>query len=672
MKWYSSIPIQPCGCRRLLFTWMLLLMFQTMSPAVADAQQSPQNTTGPYDDLPVINADNAADIEHKFQLGVGAHGGTSLGSDQTMSPDGTLLAVAKSHFVTVWDIQNHVVLQRITLADDVIAVTLTHDNDILIETADLVISLYQTVTGEEIWRLDTREAFPLSGISAGKILLSPDRQTLVTFEYAGSIDVKVIDVPTFELRHQVYRVWNTPSRPEISPDSRYLAIGYVYGASELINLQSGDVDQKLSRGGALNYSFSADTQYVAVGGRANVKVWDVATGTELKELPSGGWAAMSNDGTLVAIGKHNYPNIGTPIEIWDWANETLLLELGEHEGDVQHLRFSPDDQVLSTAGGDGIAAMWDVDDGELLHLIRGHVYEVQSLAIYPQGDRLASIAGIYSYQNCELIIWDLAQQDALHRRAIETPCLDLVVSPNGDMLALASSERNVYLFDATNLDELGLISMDVPNAPSITSIAFSPDGENITLTAYGNGVARWNFDTEAFLHMQDPSIRYNDVLFSSDGEHIAAAGWDSDITFWDASNGAQAFTLRAHASSVTGLGFSPVQNQLASTDGRTIRIWDLDTRLQEETIYQAGRGLAYSPDSSILASNSDGALSIWATQDWSLRNQLIDELPTSSSDDVAFTPDGKLIAMGMDDGSIHLWGVSLTTEYGLYLPFVIR
>jgi WD40 repeat protein len=103
--------------------------------------------------------------------------------------------------------------------------------------------------------------------------------------------------------------------------------------------------------------------------------------------------AFTPDRRLLASGSMD----GT-VWLWDLAERRALNRLDNGSEDaVITIAFSPDGQVLASAGGnpnasnpDNTIRLWDTLSGELLNTLEGHTTTVGSLTFSPQGELLAS------------------------------------------------------------------------------------------------------------------------------------------------------------------------------------------------------------------------------------------------------------------------------------------
>ena len=151
------------------------------------------------------------------------------------------------------------------------------------------------------------------------------------------------------------------------------------------------------------------------------------------------------------------------------------------------------------------------------------------------------------------------------------------------------------------------------------------------------------------------------VAFSPDGKYIATGDIDGDVGFWEVGDD-DVIDYVDLGGEVRGVAFSPNGNYLAAdgNDGNvTVWLLDVATRTTVRGTYVHDdadniNSIAYSPDGRYVAVGMD---IVWAFL-WDLNSGAVNgwgKLDASEVYDVAFSPDGRYLATGNDNGDLTLW-----------------
>lgn len=103
-----------------------------------------------------------------------------------------------------------------------------------------------------------------------------------------------------------------------------------------------------------------------------------------------------------------------------------------------------------------------------------------------------------------------------------------------------------------------------------------------------------------------------------------------------------------------GLAFSPNGKLLAVSDQQAYTVWEISTGQIFRRIPDAYGEVAFTPDGRSLAGWYDGQFTIWNLETWLVEKTLNINLPLVQ-DGLAFSPDGRLLAVPDSENSVNIW-----------------
>ncbi|MDX2127405.1 MAG: CAP domain-containing protein [Chloroherpetonaceae bacterium] len=228
---------------------------------------------------------------------------------------------------------------------------------------------------------------------------------------------------------------------------------------------------------------------------------------------------------------------------------------------------------------------------------------------------------------------------------------------DGELVAGAGREGNIYIFNAESGEELRVIKG--AHKKAIRSLAFSPTDETLLVTASDDRLIKvWNARTGKLL--QSMSGLKRDILsvsFSYDGTVIATGSYDNTIRFWDVSTGELLRTMEAGLDQISALTFSPNSRVIAAVMSfGSIAFWDVQkAKLLAYAKDHYVKGMAFSPDSKFLATASqDGNVRLWSMVTGTVA-QTLKHNAAIEVNAVAFNTDAQLLASGSSDNFLRIW-----------------
>src|SRR5262245_1307415 len=394
-------------------------------------------------------------------------------------------------------------------------------------------------------------------------------------------------------------------------------------------------------------AFSPDGRQIALGGSADepvVRVWDAATGKVLAEWAHAGFVdlpvlAYSADGTRLAFAH------GTSVSVGDTKSGKVLQRWKGEFQYPRHVAFSADGKSLAVTGRgregrDGFRVqVWDPDTGTPKH---NHVIDNTSpfVRLSPDGSALA----VPDWAEGLVRLLDAATGKLLVTARGANRPMEVAFAADGKTFTASSDDGKIRIWETTAgklLHRFGEV------AEGIDRIALSADGKTVAATNEWTGDIRlWDVAAGKELHTLDGHRKGPvSVAFAADGRSVLVAdrdlrhssppqpsqGWS--LRRWDARNAVETHTWQYRPDSeVRYTAFSPDAARRAvahnngrlrlydTASGKETAAWDLPTKTvtiirgkdppeKHQSLWDTD--LAFSPDSTTLATASIGSVTLW-------------------------------------------------------------
>ncbi len=426
-------------------------------------------------------------------------------------------------------------------------------------------------------------------------------------------------------------------------------------------------------------TFSPDGKTVATAHSDQIQFWDIESGRLCSKLNVSTQLfplVYSPDGSLIASG-----NRDGEMQLWKVPtdNITSILQhawgaiVGKNTctfwGHAEYFRFSAiafsrDSKMVASANSDGTVRVWKIDTGIEEFTLIQHIGGVNALAFSQTDSTLTSLS--LKLGQISASVWNTDTGKELSTEIIDEGHAGneaVVITPDGKLFAIESTDEIVRLWDGTTKQFLSVLKgknvRKGPRSYFAQKLVFSPDNK-ILARGHGDGTIQlWDVENRRPLPtLKGHTGNFHRLVFAPDSKTLASTNSDATTRLWDVSTNTELAIFEGEERRRLALAFSP--------DGKTFangvdvfRIGDASGsylhlyRLQEVK-FNLVAGLTFSPDTKILVGSGFGKIQMWDASTGELLSALT--VHTGWIDELVFSPDSTILASRSEyDGTILLW-----------------
>lgn len=595
---------------------------------------------------------------------------------------------------------------RMRHGETVSFVAFTQDGKAVLTAAnDNTIRLWDRETGKELRRFD--QPAPAGAVQpGGRIVFNPYQR--LSARIALSKDGKMLATI---VQNNIIQLWNVETGKELrqikgaaplfssvlfAPDGKSIAARSNDRTIYLLDTATGNEIRQIkvkpanNAGGARvviaggiygadNLAFSHDGKTIATAEAqfdmqkvtAYIRVVETETGKDVRSIDTPQntvtSVAFSPDGKVLAYALFN------AIYLREAATGKEIRTI--NTASVTGIVFSPDSKTLAVKGRDQVVRLFETDSGK---------------ATFTLGDAPApgvNVGFVFAYGDTR----------------------DFAFSPDGKLIGIGNGQTLRFFNVATGKDQS---AAGGGHRGAVLAVLLTPDGKTMISRGADNHIRRWDAITGKELSSFVEPKGTTAAALSPDGKLAALANTDGNIRLVSTADGNEVHKVKGHANGQTAsLAFSPDSKVLASRgsfDG-VIRLYDAvkGGELKQIMLPGAnpnmagggfvrpgygvtGQAVVFSPDGQTIAANVNAgantmvrpvnppaapgvasALHMWDVATGKEIRKIT--LPANRNvANLAFSPDGRLLASENSDQTLSLWEIASGRERALLgMPIAI-
>jgi eukaryotic-like serine/threonine-protein kinase len=254
-----------------------------------------------------------------------------------------------------------------------------------------------------------------------------------------------------------------------------------------------------------------------------------------------------------------------------YSREPALWTRTVHEGGTQTVRFSPDGQLLLSAGReDGLVRLLDAKSGQVVRTLSAEPRSGIWRAFFTRDGTLA----VSGDRNGSLRVWDVASGEL--RREVPTAVpemLDLALAADGVHVLTVGRSEGVQVWSLAT----GQLVTSFEGLRGVVTVAASPGGALVVAGTSDGLLAAWDLTRQRLLwKVRERESAIRAVAIDPRGQSVASGSFDGLVDLWNPVSGEHQRTLRFDSGILNNLAYDASGAKLAAAGFFRTRIWDLE------------------------------------------------------------------------------------------------
>ncbi len=276
------------------------------------------------------------------------------------------------------------------------------------------------------------------------------------------------------------------------------------------------------------------------------------------------------------------------VHLWEVQSDTALyISSFDHEGMIDQVVFSPDDQLLASVSGK-VTRIWGRAKADApLRTLIGHQSQILDISFDRDHEYIWSTA-----EDGSILRWDLPYDVPYRRRQMEGRLADIALDNTGNR-ALAVGRSTVEIMELPALQSVGSFT---GHETRIKSIAVAEESGHAITADRSGSILLWEIESQQLVDSIQTSYDITDLSIAANGSLALIGTTDSMVILWSiGGTGSQRLrSLNGHRAEVKAVAMSAdLTSGLTAGFDSLVILWDLqagtirDTFQADDYVYGA-------------------------------------------------------------------------------------
>ncbi|XP_022092797.1 periodic tryptophan protein 2 homolog [Acanthaster planci] len=222
--------------------------------------------------------------------------------------------------------------------------------------------------------------------------------------------------------------------------------------------------------------------------------------------------------------------------VWEWQSECYVLKQQGHHNNMNCLDFSPDGQLIVTGGQDGKVKVWNTSSGLCFVTFSEHTASIAGVTFSGKAGKVV----VSSSLDGTVRAFDLNRYRNFRTFTSPHPAqfACLAVDSSGQLVAAGAQDSfEVFVWSMQTGRLLEVLS---GHEGPVSSLSFSSVADILASASWDKTVKLWNiYAHKAARETLQVLTDGLAVAFSPDGQQLAVATLDGQISFWNVQTASQ-------------------------------------------------------------------------------------------------------------------------------------